>query len=83
MFIDNLGRTLGREQLAAVLQMFTLCRITYVAMGGADVVAPCDLVLELGGDGQWNVRAGCDDMAGLDAASGTSSRTLARGAEPS
>ena len=70
VFIDNLGRTLGREQLAAVLQMLTLCRITYVTMGGADVVAPCDLVLELGGGGEWNVRAGCDDTAGLDAASG-------------
>jgi len=61
-FVDNLGRTLGPEQFAMVLRMFTRCEITYVAMGGMDVTAPCDLVLELADDGRWHVRPGREDV---------------------
>lgn len=57
-FVDNLGRTLGPEQFAMVLRMFTRYEISYAAMGGADVAAPCDLVLELAEDGRWSLRAG-------------------------
>ena len=57
-FVDNLGRTLGSEQLAMVLAMFTRYDITYIVMGGADVAAPCDLILDLADDGRWSVRPG-------------------------
>jgi putative ATP-binding cassette transporter len=62
-FVDNLGRTLGPEQFAMVLRMLTRHQITYVAMGGADVAAACDLVLELEDDGRWNVQPGAPDYA--------------------
>jgi ABC-type uncharacterized transport system fused permease/ATPase subunit len=63
-FVDNLGRTLGREQFVMVLRMFTDYEITYVAMGGADVAAPCDLVLDLADDGRWSLRPGNRDFSG-------------------
>ncbi len=57
-FVDNLGRTLGPDQFAMVLRMFTRYEISYVVMGGADVAAPCDLVLDLTDDGRWSLQAG-------------------------
>jgi putative ATP-binding cassette transporter len=59
-FVDNLERTLGVEQLAAVLRLFTQSQITYVAMGGEDTIALCDVVLELAGDGRWRLRSSGD-----------------------
>jgi putative ATP-binding cassette transporter len=61
--IDNVGRTLGPEPFASVLDMFTRLEITYVVMGGADVAAPCDLVLQLADDGHWTVHPGTHDAA--------------------
>ncbi len=61
-FVENLGRMLGAEHLAAVLRLFTERGITYVAMTSEDGVAPCDVVLALTGDGRWSVRAGCPDV---------------------
>ncbi len=61
-FVDNLGRTLGPDQFEMVLRMFTRYEISYVAMGGADVAAPCDLLLDLADDGRWSLQAGsCED----------------------
>lgn len=60
-FVDNLGRTVGPAQFAMVLRMFTRSEISYVVMGGADVEAPCDLVLDLADDGRWSLQAGGRD----------------------
>jgi putative ATP-binding cassette transporter len=62
-FVDNLGRTLGPDQFARVLRMFTHYEISYVVMGGADVAAPADLVLDLADDGRWTVQAAAPDYA--------------------
>ncbi len=62
-FVDNLGRTLGPEQFAMVLRLFTRYDITYVAMGGVDVAAPCDLVLDLANDGRWSLQPSSPDCA--------------------
>jgi len=69
-YVGNLGRTLGAESLATVLQMFSQRGITYVAMDGADSVADADLVLELAEDGRWNVRPSGGSAATTEAAPG-------------
>lgn len=54
-FVDNLGQTLGDEELPAVLRMLTEHGITYVVMDGEDGAALADVVLALADDGNWSV----------------------------
>jgi putative ATP-binding cassette transporter len=73
-FVDNLERTLGVGQLAAVLRLFTESQITYVAMGGENTIAHCDDVLDLAGDGKWQLRSRREGAATTEATKG--SRTI-------
>jgi putative ATP-binding cassette transporter len=54
-FVDNLGRTLGDEELPAVLQTLAEHEITSVVLDGGNEVAPGEVVLVIGDDGSWQM----------------------------
>jgi putative ATP-binding cassette transporter len=54
-FIDNLGRTLGDEEVPAVLQTLADCEITCVVLEGVNGVALGGVALVIADDGSWRM----------------------------
>ncbi|HWO12497.1 MAG TPA: SbmA/BacA-like family transporter [Polyangiaceae bacterium] len=54
-FVDNLGRTLGDEEVPAVLQLLAECGITIVVLDAVNGVVPGELALVIADDGSWHL----------------------------